>query len=259
MELEPMLATILRKLDPTIQPYVDERGKILVRLESIGFVANPVDQCVLNRTVNGKQCTITLHVDDLLVLSQDKRDTEWLVEQLDGVLEEAAVTGRAASPATSSLFAEGAGQKLGRKEAANFHSVVAKLLYLTTRVKGPTIGDQQKLNRVLKYLAHTRDQDLQLKIGEQLRVRSFIDASFATHEDGKGHTGVVVQLGGATVLCRSTKQRIVTKDSTESELVGLSDMMSVIYQDNLSNLSLVTKGGGKYRSKYLQERCWLMC
>ena len=347
MELEPMLATILRKLDPTIQPYVDERGKILVRLdkalygcvqsaklwyntiraylESIGFVANPVDQCVLNRTVNGKQCTITLHVDDLLVLSQDKRDTEWLVEQLkkqygevkycddkdmsylgmhvsmiddravvsmraylDGVLEEAAVTGRAASPATSSLFAEGAGQKLGRKEAANFHSVVAKLLYLsirvrpdillsiaylTTRVKGPTIGDQQKLNRVLKYLAHTRDQDLQLKIGEQLRVRSFIDASFATHEDGKGHTGVVVQLGGATVLCRSTKQRIVTKDSTESELVGLSDMMSnamrlhefvcgqgyaldppVIYQDNLSNLSLVTKGGGKYRSKYLRVR-----
>ena len=135
--------------------------------------------------------TTTLHVDDLLVLSQDKGDIEWLVKQLkkqygeikycDGdmsylgmhvsiiddkavvsmrayrVLEEAAVTGRAASPATSSLFSQGAEQKLGRKEAANFHSVVAKLLYLairvrpdillsiayvTTRVKCPTLRKQ---------------------------------------------------------------------------------------------------------------------
>jgi len=76
-------------------------------LESIRFMADSVDQCVFNRTANANQCTVTLN----------------------GVLEEAAVTGRAASPATSSLFSQGAEQKLGRKEAANFHSVVAKLLY----------------------------------------------------------------------------------------------------------------------------------
>ena len=347
MELEPMLATIMKKLDPSIQPFIDERGRLLVRLdkalygcvqsarlwyntiraylESIGFVANTVDQCVFNRTANGNQCTVTLHVDDLLVMSQDKSDTVWLVEQLkkqygevkycddsdmsyigmhvsvadgkavismkaylDGVLEEAAVAGRAASPATSSLFSQSETQKLSRKETASFHSVVAKLLYLATRVrpdillsvaylatkvKSPTHEDQQKVERVLKYLAQTSDKVLHLRIGEEMSVRCFIDASFALHTDGKGHTGVVIQVGGATVLCRSTKQRIVTKDSTESELVGLSDMFAcamkiheficaqgykldppVVFQDNISNISLVTKGGGKYRSKYMRVR-----
>mmetsp|Transcript_19056 Transcript_19056/g.27460 ORF Transcript_19056/g.27460 Transcript_19056/m.27460 type:complete len:160 (+) Transcript_19056:862-1341(+) len=138
MELEPMLATIMKKLDPSIQPFIDERGRLLVRLESIGFVANTVDQCVFNRTANGNQCTVTL----------------------DGVLEEAAVAGRAASPATSSLFSQSETQKLSRKETASFHSVVAKLLYLATKVKSPTHEDQQKVERVLKYLAQTSDKVL---------------------------------------------------------------------------------------------------
>ena len=347
MELEPMLAAILKKMDPAVQPYIDERGRLLVRLdralygcvqsarlwyntlrtylESIGFAVNPVDQCVFNRTVNGKQCTVTLHVDDLLVMSQCKEDTEWLVAKLkqqygevkhctdhdmsyigmhinvqdgkavvsmraylEGVLEETGTTGGTASPATASLFIEKSEQKLGKRDAAEFHTVVAKLLYLATRVrpdillsiaylatrvKDPTQDDKQKLGRVLKYLAATKNQDLHLRIGDKIQVKSYIDASFATHQDGKGHTGVVVSVGDAAVLCRSTKQKLVTKDSTESELVALSDMLPcvmklheflcgqgcimdspTIFQDNASTLSLVTKGGGKYRSKYLRVR-----
>ena len=34
-------------------------------IESIGFVVNPYDPCVANRIVNGKQHTVTWHVDDL--------------------------------------------------------------------------------------------------------------------------------------------------------------------------------------------------
>jgi hypothetical protein len=34
-------------------------------IESIGFAVNPYDICVANRTVNGKQQTVTWHVDDL--------------------------------------------------------------------------------------------------------------------------------------------------------------------------------------------------
>ena len=34
-------------------------------LESIGFIVNPYDICVANRTVNGTQQTITWHVDDV--------------------------------------------------------------------------------------------------------------------------------------------------------------------------------------------------
>ena len=40
--------------------------KMFVRdIKSIGFELNPYDPCVANRTVNGKQHTITFHVDDI--------------------------------------------------------------------------------------------------------------------------------------------------------------------------------------------------
>ena len=65
----------------------------------------------------------------------------------------------------------------------------------------------------------------------------------------------------------------MTKDSTESELVGVSDKhlsviqcadfmaeqgygegKAVLFQDNTSTISLITRGGGKYRNKYLRVR-----
>ena len=70
------------------------------------------------------------------------------------------------------------------------------------------------------------------------------------------------------------KQKIATRESTEAELVALSDMMligewlhdflvgqglklkkPVIYQDNKSTISLVTKSdGGKMRTKHMRAR-----
>jgi hypothetical protein len=77
--------------------------------------------------------------------------------------------------------------------------------------------------------------------------------------------------------CR--KQRIVTKNSTEAELVALSDYIDegtlledfimelrtlfdedfvdtpqVVFQDNKSTIELVEKGGGKPRTKYMKVR-----
>ena len=34
-------------------------------LESIGFVLNPYDNCVANRSINGHQQTVTWYVDDM--------------------------------------------------------------------------------------------------------------------------------------------------------------------------------------------------
>ena len=39
--------------------------KLKKDLESIGFKVNPYDPCMANRMVNGKQHTVTWHVDDL--------------------------------------------------------------------------------------------------------------------------------------------------------------------------------------------------
>jgi hypothetical protein len=205
-----------------------------------------------------------------------------------GVLSEYPVTGVVTTPATADLFTQISGDKqLDRKQAKLFHTIVAKLLYvakrsrvdillavaaLCTRVKEPTETDWAKLQRVLKYLNGTADQVLVIRPTD-LELDGYIDASFGCHDDGKSHTGMVVTIGGATVMCMSSKQKIVTKDSTEAELVGLSDKVMnvlqcdefmraqghnigtpVLLQDNTSTITLVTKGGGKYRSKYMKVR-----
>ena len=47
--------------------------KIKSDLESEGFVFNPDDSCIANRIHRKEQQTIRLHVDDMLVASQEKR------------------------------------------------------------------------------------------------------------------------------------------------------------------------------------------
>jgi Reverse transcriptase (RNA-dependent DNA polymerase) len=41
------------------------------QLESWGFSLNPYDSCVANKDINGKQCTVLWHVDDLKISHED--------------------------------------------------------------------------------------------------------------------------------------------------------------------------------------------
>ena len=54
-------------------------------LESNGFTVNPCDPCAANKTVNGKQMTVTWHVDDLKASHKDDQAlnefAEWLEEK----------------------------------------------------------------------------------------------------------------------------------------------------------------------------------
>jgi hypothetical protein len=64
-----------------------------------------------------------------------------------------------------------------------------------------------------------------LRIGPNLQLRAFVDASFGLYEDC---IGVVIMLGDATINAKSGKQKIVSCSSTESELVGISDSLSQV-------------------------------
>ena len=113
-----------------------------------------------------------------------------------------------------------------------------------------------------------------------MTVNAYIDAAYGVHGDsGRSHTGCVIVLGGAgPVFVRSTKQKLVTKSSTEAELVALSDSASqalhlrnfviaqgydtgpaVIYQDNMSCMALMKRGGpSSERSRHINIRhFWL--
>ena len=93
MRLEGTMAQLLIKLDPSLykQYTVIENGKTVLyllmlkalygtlraallfwqkltnKLKAWGFTINPYDWCVANKMINGKQCTIVWHVDDLKI------------------------------------------------------------------------------------------------------------------------------------------------------------------------------------------------
>ena len=159
----------------------------------------------------------------------------------------------------------------------DFHSLVAKLLYLskrtrpdilvavaflTSRVQVATVQDNDKLMRVLKYLKGTSSFGITLQADSDIiRMNTWIDASYGVHSDAKSHTGTVVSMGKGPIMAKSTKQKIVTKSSTEAELVGMSDSVSLViwcrnflesqgykvppakvFQDNLSTIAMVRSG-----------------
>ena len=85
--------------------------------------------------------------------------------------------------------------------------------------------DVRKLDRVMNYLRATSERGIVLRPGEgELTVRLYVDTAYGVHANGKSHSGSCVVIGEVgTVHCKSEKQRIVTKSSTEAVLVALSD------------------------------------
>ena len=179
-----------------------------------------------------------------------------------------------------------------RKE---FHSLVAKLLYLAkksrpecltavaflaTRVTRCTDQDWEKLTRLLRYINDTKERGVVLRPGKDgIVVKVYIDAAYGVHADGKSHTGSCIVVGATgAVHCKSAKQQIVTKSSTEAELVALSDSASqglhtrafilaqgyecgamTVYQDNMSTMALIERGrSAAERTRHIDIRYfWL--
>lgn len=125
----------------------------------------------------------------------------------------------------------------------------------------------------------TAERGIKLRVSNPPVVRAHVDASYGVHtSSGRSHTGCAITIGTGPVLAKSAKQRIVTKSSTEAELVGLSDMASqaihvneflreqgvatgpaVLGQGNLSTIALTRRGGpGSERSRHIAIRYfWL--
>jgi hypothetical protein len=355
MEISKQITDILVDAMPELRRYVTKDGTLLVQilmalyglvqsaalwfktlttfLGSIGFVANQIDPCVMNKKVSTGIVTIVLYVDDILVMSPSVDEIKWLIVELEKQYGEVAVElsnkftylgmgmevkpdntielsmqkyvdsilesspenkdlKTYATPATTKLFSKPTGKLLSMKEKERFHTTVAQLLYLCkrtrpdiqlptlflcTRVSEPYESDREKLRRVLGYLKLTRRKKRIIKIDKRMlkRVLAFVDAAFAIHYDGKGHTGLIIMFAGVVIDTYCGKQKIATKDSTESELVALSDMLvriermneflrlqgidvsdvPLILQDNKSTITLVTQEeSGRARTRHLEAR-----
>ena len=347
IKLEGELADLLIRLDPTYEQFVTmEHGKRVIYaklnkalygtmqaallfwkkfkafLTDLGYEENPYDPCVVNKMINGKQCTVCWYVDDVKISHVEESVGEDLVSKMQeeygkeatltvnrgkvqeylgmkidfsnenkvvfsmrdytkNLLEECPdellMGGVAASSAGNHIFnVNPKAPKLNEEKAEIFHHLVAKLLYLskrtrpdiqlpvaflTTRVREPDIDDWKKLGRCLCYLKDNRDLDLTLEIMLPFIIRWWIDAAYGVHQDCKSHTGAAMSLGKGCPINGSRKQRINTRSSTEAELVGVNDYMTmvlwvrlfleaqgievvdnIIYQDNKSTMLLEKNG-----------------
>ena len=121
----------------------------------------------------------------------------------------------------------------------------------------------------------TRNLCLTLKASDLLNPEQYADLAFAVHPDMKSHTGGNMMLGKGSPHSISRKQKLNTKSSTESEVVGADDVLGdllwsknfmkaqgyeankiTLYQDNTSAILLEKNGresAGK-RSRHIDVR-----
>jgi hypothetical protein len=124
-----------------------------------------------------------------------------------------------------------------------FHHLVAKTLYiskrarpdlstaialLTTRVKAPDIHDWRKLSHMMKYLRVERLRPLILSTDGSGVLMWYVDASFGVHPNMRSHTGGGLTMGRGFPIVTSTEQKLNTRSSMESELVGVDNMMPIV-------------------------------
>lgn len=203
--------------------------------------------------------------------------------------------GERATPAPNHLFDISPDlPRLDQTTADLFHTLVAKLLYLckrtrpdiatavaflTTRVSKPDISDYKKLKQCVQYLRATQDMPLTLSADSLNSIEWYVDASHGVHPDFRSHTGVVMTMGRGAAFSMSVRQKLNTKSSTESELVGVSDAGSailwarefllgqgvdlrdsIVYQDNQSAILLERNGrasSGKLTRHINQRFFWI--
>jgi hypothetical protein len=191
--------------------------------------------------------------------------------------------GVAVTPASNYLFQTNDDSvKLDHDCKEQFVHLVMQLLYLSqrgrpdirtavsflcTRLHDPDEDDYKKLSRVIKYLRGTTDLTLTLQADKDGVIQWWVDASYAVHPEMKGHTRGTLSLGKGSIYSTSSKQTLVSRSSTESEVIGVHDVLPqilwtnhflqaqgfnvrkmVLYQDNTSSI-LLEKNGRSSSSK----------
>ena len=63
-------------------------GAFVKNMEAVGFELNPCDGCTANKIVNGKQMTMSWHVDDAKASHEDMETSEEFVECLRGMCDD---------------------------------------------------------------------------------------------------------------------------------------------------------------------------
>ncbi len=124
------------------------------------------------------------------------------------------------------------------------------IAFLTTRVRAPDIDDWRKLSHLMEYLRVDRLCPLIMSTDGSGVLMWYLNASFAVHPNMRSHTGGGLTMGRGFPIVNSTKQKLNTQSSTESELVGVDDMMPIVVW---SRYFLMAQGYGVTQNLLLQD------
>ena len=252
------MSAMFIQIDPTYAQYLETNGSMTVQLDKAlygcveasalwykdlrnkllqnGFQQNPYDLCVYNKVgEDGKQITIVVHVDDLMVTSVSRLHIDAFGTYLKSVYPETKTSiGRVldyvgmtfdfikegevsktmdncvkdilsgcgvdvtqVTPVASILFDVRDSPKATEEEMKWFHTNVAKVLYLSQRVRpecltavaflttGVNFCDRDylaKLTRLLGYVRYARNKGIVLRVGDTMTEKAYIDAAYGVHQ-----------------------------------------------------------------------------
>ena len=197
--------------------------------------------------------------------------------------------GKAKTPAAKHLFnTDLKSAPIDKDHAEAFHHITMQLMYLSqhgrpnlqmaisflsSSMSFPDKHDWKKLCWLTKYLDATIDLNLTLICDNSGVVTWWVDTSYAVHPNMKGHTGATMSMGTGSPYSASLKQKLVFCSSTESELIGVHDILpqilwtshflnaqgysvkcTVLKQDNKSSIQLEQNGrtSSSKRTKHIQ-------
>ncbi len=228
--------------------------------------------------------------------SKDRKVVINMVEYIKNIITDfpEEIIATQTSPAAEHLFtvwSDAKAKPLPEEQAMAFHHATAQLLFLsararrdiqlamaflTTRVKSPDEDDWGKVKRTLGYLKGTLHMPLVLSADSLTLSRWWVDAAYAVHHDCKDHTGAGMSFRqGMACSCYSWKHKIMTKSSTEAEIMGVDDSLGYIlwaryfmeeqrydmeplllYQDNMSAilLKMIGKASSLKRTKHIKVK-----
>ena len=128
--------------------------------------------------------------------------------------------------------------------------------FLRTRVLRSNGDDWEKLVRLVSHLKNTTEIVLCLEADDVQELKWYVEVSFGTHNDMKGHTRSIFTLGNGAIWDDSTKQKENTRSSTKAELISIDEKTSkiiwmnrfiesqgfkidlnILYKDNVSTIN----------------------
>ena len=269
---------MIRGKQCTIAWYVDDNKLSHVEenvvTEILDKVKDHFGELVVSR--GNEHTLLGMHI----TMNRKKKQVE--IQMMDQLNEAIALFGedvddKVTSPATKNIFSVNEEcEQLNEAKSEIFHSVVAKLLFIMKRARPdlePAISflmkrvsksdtdDWKKLKRCLGFIKRTIKDKRILGADGLDTLYTWVDASHAVHMNMRGHTGGIISMGKGMLHCKASGQKINTRSTTESELIGVSEYLpyniwyilffgaqgyeikqNILFQDNESAIKMEING-----------------